>query len=676
MIQSNTAAQTPQQNVTIIPITNPPTNRLPMKRILITLALLFIAIPALASTVTVSGNIRTPDGKLFNGSVRMTLSYPATDTTSGQLVTPQTVSFKIQNGAVQTGAKIVPNDQMAPSNTFYVTQFFTSAGAMVRQNNFVVPSQGIDLGTATPTALTSSNISFDLSSITADTCDVAGVRYINTGCFSGSDTGAKINAAYAALPSKGGRIRIPASASCYTFSTTINFTTLNKPVYLEGEPGDGVCLQYTGSGTAINFDWGITQHVSGGIREIRLLGPNRAGSTVGVSTGIAAGNAAEMWLLENVKIEGFGVGVLTPIANSFLGEIRSSAIIDNGVQYKSTANVENTKFIGVTFGSTTSTSADGILISGNGDYHFTDCSFDNAQIHVTGVSAIVSIVGGHFENIASVGSMVTYNFINWASNNTLTVVGANILQDVASGTWPSYINATGAGTITLSGTQDFTAITVTSLVAAANTVNVNIYSHTISGGNIANAITGATTGKKQLMPDPVTAGLVYLDTLKVKGKTTFADAANFYADLTSGNPSFSFDTNDYFAYDTTNNRWQWFIGGTEFQRLDTTGLTIGLGGSPIAKYVRTTIAQDFGAITANTCTDSADVTVTGALTSDTVIITPPADFLTTACGGVSACLQVSGYVSSADHVKTRVCNVSATNSSDPASATMIINLIR
>src|SRR3954451_11252477 len=72
--------------------------------------------------------------------------------------------------------------------------------------------------------------------------------------FAGSDCGAKINAAYAALPAAGGRISVNSSCS---FSTPINFATSNKQVILQGI-GVGSTLTYTASsGTAISFNNGI-----------------------------------------------------------------------------------------------------------------------------------------------------------------------------------------------------------------------------------------------------------------------------------------------------------------------------------------------------------------------------------------------------------------------------------
>ena len=69
--------------------------------------------------------------------------------------------------------------------------------------------------------------------------------------FPGHDIGAKINAAYAALPPSGGVIRVSTSAS---FSTPIVFDTLGKPVILQGSPGGdfGVVLNFTAtSGAAV-----------------------------------------------------------------------------------------------------------------------------------------------------------------------------------------------------------------------------------------------------------------------------------------------------------------------------------------------------------------------------------------------------------------------------------------
>ncbi len=174
--------------------------------ILIAIAILFMSIPALAGTIPVVGNIRGPNGSRFTGTIRMTLNYPATDTCSGNILAPNTISFGAANGAILPGATITPNDCLAPSNTFYVTQFYTSQGQLVRQNNFAVVAVGgvpltqFDLGTAVPTTLTSSNISFvslaNINSVLNNIRLCAG--------FPGANAGAKIAACIANLPTTGG----------------------------------------------------------------------------------------------------------------------------------------------------------------------------------------------------------------------------------------------------------------------------------------------------------------------------------------------------------------------------------------------------------------------------------------------------------------------------------------
>ena len=104
-------------------------------------------------------------------------------------------------------------------------------------------------------------------------------------------------------------------------------------------------------------------------------------------------------------------------------------------------------------------------------------------------------------------------------------------------------------------------------------------------------------------------------------------------------------------------------------------LTVGLGPA-ITKFDSTTSAQDYAAISASSCTDSSAITMTGAVAGDTVLVTPPVAFATTACGAVSACLATSGYVSATNAVKVRVCNVSINASSNPASATFRVDVIR
>jgi hypothetical protein len=100
--------------------------------------------------------------------------------------------------------------------------------------------------------------------------------------FAGDDIGARINAAYADLPSAGGMILLSEGGS---YSTPIVFGTNNKPVLLVGLPGDIVTLSYTGSGTAITFDPGTGHRMGHGLRDLTISGPGHDTSTVGIRFG-------------------------------------------------------------------------------------------------------------------------------------------------------------------------------------------------------------------------------------------------------------------------------------------------------------------------------------------------------------------------------------------------------
>lgn len=71
-----------------------------------------------------------------------------------------------------------------------------------------------------------------------------------------------------------------------------------------------------------------------------------------------------------------------------------------------------------------------------------------------------------------------------------------------------------------------------------------------------------------------------------------------------------------------------------------------------------TATLDFPSVSAQTCQELT-VTVTGAKTGDAVYVGPPS--------GLEAGLSATGYVSAADTVKVRVCNVTS-GAVDPASA--------
>src|SRR5579859_7986309 len=83
--------------------------------------------------------------------------------------------------------------------------------------------------------------------------------------FPGSDIGQQINAAYAALPPTGGKLHVPSrpDGNCYLFSTPIRFNISSKSVVVEGDSLQSTCLQFLGTGVAMQFDYGFDHTVFG-----------------------------------------------------------------------------------------------------------------------------------------------------------------------------------------------------------------------------------------------------------------------------------------------------------------------------------------------------------------------------------------------------------------------------
>ena len=108
-----------------------------------------------------------------------------------------------------------------------------------------------------------------------------------------------------------------------------------------------------------------------------------------------------------------------------------------------------------------------------------------------------------------------------------------------------------------------------------------------------------------------------------------------------------------------------------------------LTGTPSAAYVCTaantfrklvpvltgSASLDFGVVNANTCADLT-ATVTGAADGDPVDIGVP-NALSSITG-----LTFRGFVSAANTVTVRACNVTGSNSSDPAAATVKISVLK
>ena len=426
-----------------------------MKRLLqCLLALTLFSAPLFAGTISIIGTVRGPSGNLFNGRIRFTLSVAtARDTSASNLIVAQRVEFLVQNGTLPTSAKITPNDVLSPANSTYVAEYFSSAGTKIAQNNFYIAGTQFDIGAATPTPLTTSNISFGtFTGLTnVESRSINNVKYVGTaGCFAGADIGAQINTVYAALPSTGGTIYVLPQAACYSYSTPIVFATVSKYVVLSGlapsgatntTSQGGACLNYTPTTAtiAVKLDWTATGGngffgAGAGLRDITITNNGSCETDGGCGSsaiGIQIGGANGGTLLgeySNVKIQGFGVGLKFG-TNSGYGwgpTFLNAAFKSNTIGCQTTEAIEAINFIGGTFvnGGKVCELVGAVYI------RFIGVDLDSnstvPQISSTSASSLLDFTNVHFEN----NNTQTASYIN--SSGNVYISGGRMLDDCVS----------------------------------------------------------------------------------------------------------------------------------------------------------------------------------------------------------------------------------------------------
>ncbi|HUB97670.1 MAG TPA: hypothetical protein VL993_17235 [Stellaceae bacterium] len=157
--------------------------------------------------------------------------------------------------------------------------------------------------------------------------------------FSGSDIGAQVNAAIAAMGPNGGIVMIPPGN--YRFSTTIACPTAgNQVVVIEGVPGyvggpqsqfAGTLLQYTGSGVGIS-DLGTARTQSNHgclLKDFALDGSNSRAGAIGIEFGAVA-----LFRTENIVVKNFGGAGSVGIEGFNYGTVWTE-------RYKIDADIEN-----------------------------------------------------------------------------------------------------------------------------------------------------------------------------------------------------------------------------------------------------------------------------------------------------------------------------------------------
>lgn len=287
------------------------------------------------------------------------------------------------------------------------------------------------------------------------------IRYASD--FAGADVGARINAAYAALPAAGGQVVVDEGGS---FSTRVAFSTPGKPVLVSGIPGDVVNLTWTGSGPAMIFDYGTGHRMGHGMRDLTLTGPGNATATIGVIFG--GTNGAEGIDFRDFKIQSFGVN-LQMGSHTWLANFDHGMVRDGGINVLLPSGLveagEQIAFHHVTFADAPPPHTNSVWLQGEGqEIVFTDCSFDQAQLRIGNgnfFAAQVVVQGSHFENPNwSWPGSVPYDYILLDVNpgNLLRLTDSYFLQAAPSGgparflmVWAGHVVLCGIGMYTPSG---------------------------------------------------------------------------------------------------------------------------------------------------------------------------------------------------------------------------------
>lgn len=260
------------------------------------------------------------------------------------------------------------------------------------------------------------------------------------------------------------------------------------------------------------------------------------------------------------------------------------------------------------------------------------------------VSTILSVTLSVLFVVTAVQAATTIS-TNISTDGTLSVTGASTLTG----------NITAAGTLGVTG--------LTSLGQASST-RLSVFDTAYFGGTATSTFNSA-------------GALSVAGTLSVTGASTLTGASTHTGLASFGQASstrFSVFDTAYFGGTATSTFSSagalTLAGNLVLTTASSTGLAtldsvkISSTGSTITNHISATASLDFPVIGANSC-QSLTITTTGAADGDTVSLGVP-----TALANASTTLALTGFVSAANTVTVRVCQVAASATSDPAAATV------
>ena len=470
---------------------------------------------AIAATTTLTGTIKASNGSPLNGTLTMRLPVPAQDTATGTAIAPTTVTFQLVNGVITGGAPLYDVLGLQPQNLYYIARAYDQTGALQFYGYYNVTGATYNLGAATPTTVTTSNVSYanvpllNLANVFTGAnqiCRSNGVATVGPSCnavWGTGDIGSQITAAIASLPSSCGEIYIPAGS--YSQSTSV---VIPRCVKLHGASALSTLLTWTG-GSGWQFivadgTGGGVNYPHGAIEDISMIGPGSGVQSGGVyvggtdgltasgvipaspSSGIdPASNFGDHFNFNRVHIFGFGVGIQwghNSWSDTFFeGYIDNNTTAVNFPTGISAGSGERLDFVDSAI-QNNSGNAFQIGNSVDTDIEIANCSFDfnvgfaiqNGTSGAAGINTVVNVVDSHFETlhqqIQNFGQMSVVNsqFLGGGSVNASYLIDnegnmflyGNAIHNAGTG-GTTILNAAQSGTTMALGNTSTSPLTPT-----------------------------------------------------------------------------------------------------------------------------------------------------------------------------------------------------------------------
>jgi hypothetical protein len=510
-----------------------------------------------------------------------------------------------------------------------------------------------------------------------------------TNRWEGSDIGAQINAAYAALPPGGGTIVIlpQPGGKCYNFRTEIAANVPGRYLNLRGAaPGamsgavdpTGLCLNWTvtdSSTPAVILDYapqiGGGYANSHGISDITLTNSAKnvknkdsaddSGATVcqklggcdSVAVGIQIGgvnSGAQSGEIANVRIMGFGTGITFKNNNDAIswGMIfRNDSIAYNNIGI-SVPTLENLSFMGGRI----AVNGIGISLTGGADVYAVGLSIDSNSISGVGGASNSSFTctNCHFENLTA-REPITTHYYTGTQAATLVLSGGQALDDTPASVPPTdYWFSQSGASLYITGLQVYSAGRRAAQVVQANSPAVGLVSLVVDNPKVLNTVLAGSSGSvmnlsvgvNQTPPAVLFPSAVQSKSLVLTGSASGAAtvSAPAYGGSTQVLPQGVGTIADIDQAQT------WTASQTNMALVTP---TIG-SGSPINKVLLRTGTLKFTPISSGACQEQV-LPAAGATVAGAVAASPAASL-----GSVN--LSWQSWIREENKVTIRVCNVS------------------